>query len=1524
MEDRFIGLLAEDKPALVVGLLAILKSGNAFVPINPIFPNDRIHFILNDCNIEVLVADSANYSRALQVARESSVIRHVLCIDCITGNVTDKQTSRTGPVHLKEKEGAAQFPCYVIYTSGSTGKPKGVPITHRNLVPLLQWFCNYFQLGEHTRIMHNLSYTFDFGVFEILTTVISGGSMYMLDKKEVGDFRFYTDFIENNCINTIHTTPAFFNSIVSTGKKMLSLEIVHLGGENVTGGLVARIAELVSETCGIYNGYGPTEATINCSIHLVTPDQKKYIAQGENIPIGKPSALNRIYILDRCRRLQPIGVPGELCVAGEGLAYGYLNRPELTAERFIKNRSYRSYRTYIFYHTGDLARWLPSGNIEYLGRIDQQVKIRGYRIELGEIENRLLKSNAIKEAVVIDRQDEGRSQRYLCAYIIPREGAAGENVTVSELREFLLTELPEYMIPAYFIKLEKIPLTANGKIDRRALPRPTQDTIMPGVDYTAPADETEQKMALIWQEILGIERIGREDDFFASGGDSILATQCIARLREVFKSEISLRKMFECPTIKALAKEVASRSQEALSIKKIPRNCRIPLSFSQERLWFLQELDAGNAAYFVPRVIMIKGDLDVTLMERTFTEMIRRHEILRTVFIVNNGEVEQQILQPFYFYIPVMDWSGLGKEEQEKRVSSFIDEEGRLPFDFQHGPLLRVTLLKLKEREHLFVLTEHHLIHDGWTQGVLLNEFITIFTAYAEGREHGLPELPIQYADYAVWQRNLLKGDILEQHLAYWKEKLSGLLPVLELPADRPRPAIISGNGDLRVLTIPPSLTISLKQFSKEQGATLFMTMLAVFKVFLYRYTGVEDLCVGIGIANRRLEEMEGMLGMVINTLPLRTQAAGEISFRRYLQLVKNTCLGGYQHEDTPFGKIVEMMRPERSLSYSPLFQVLFTFMDTPGGELRLPGLELELLPTHNRSAKFDINVVVVPPPENEGEDSGEILVEWEYNTDIFDPPTAERMVSHYRRLLEEGLNQPETSITTLPMLSDTEMSQVLYEFNNTEAVYPQEKTIHQLFEEQVEGTPDSIALVGADLRVCPNCLTYRQLHEQSNQLAYLLIEKGVLVDSIVGIMMDRSVELISGILGILKAGGAYMPIDPAYPGDRINYMLKDSNAKILINKSEIRNPKSETNPNDQKINVQNKNFEIPFVLNFEALNFEFVSNFVLRASNLTPSNLAYIIYTSGTTGKPKGSLIEHRNVVRLLFNNKFQFDFTERDIWTIFHSFCFDFSVWEMYGALLLGGKAIIVPKMTARDTAEFLGLLARETVTILNQTPSAFYNLINEALNHPRAGKKLYLRYVIFGGEALTPLKLKVWQENYPKTKLINMFGITETTVHVTYKEIRNKDIELNISNIGNPIPTLGVYILDMFLKPAPVGVPGEICVGGKGVGRGYLNRVELTTGKFIENPYQPGDRLYRSGDTGRFFENGEIEYLGRIDHQVKIRGFRIELEEIRSQLLRYGEIKEAVVITGEAAGEKYLCAYIVSDAEPSITGLRTYLSG
>jgi len=1456
LADNIVGIMVEPSLEMIIGIWGILKAGGAYLPIDPDYPQERIDYMLKDTGAKIMIGR----------AEERKSGRAEFVPFCFFPASPFPRFLASNSSNL----------AYLIYTSGSTGKPKGVMVRHKNLMGYIRSFQEEFKIKETDVALQQASFTFDVFVEEVYPFLLAGGTLAVPPRYVVRDTALLVKFIAAQKITIIDCSPLLLNELngypqaIRAGKPnpLKTIRTVISGGDVLKSEYVTNLLK----TGAVYNTYGPTETTVCVSYHRLTG------MEGACIPIGTPIANYRVYILDGYRRLLPAGVVGEIVVGGVGVTAGYLNRPELTFEKF--NRSYESYKTYILYKTGDLGKWLPDGSIEFMGRKDRQVKIRGYRIEPGEIETRLLAHEDIKEVSVISI-----GEQWLCAYFTARK-----EKNIKEMREFLSRDLPAYMIPAYFVQLERMPIGPGGKIDIKALPKPGEYGLDTGVEYVLPETEIENKLVGIWQELLARERIGIMDDFFDLGGDSILVNRCIARIREEMQVEIPLRKFFQRPFIKTLAEAIEKQERQATSIKPAERLGEIPLSFAQERLWFLQELDAGNVAYFVPRVVRMKGKPDVYLLERTFTEIIRRHEILRTVFPIVDGQPVQRIQPPYRFKIPVSDWSGLEKEDREQKVSIFLKEEGRRPFDFEQGPLLRVNLLKLKEEEHLFVLTEHHLVHDGWTQGVLLNEFIRIFTAYSEGREHDLPGLAIQYADYAIWQRSYLQGERLKERLDYWQEKLSGLIPILALPGDRPRPAVMSGEGALLEFHLPFTLTGQLEEFSRENGATLFMTMLAAFKTLLYRYTGEEDLCAGTGIANRSHKEMEGMLGMVINTLPLRTHTPGELHFKQYLSHVKETCLETYQRQDTPFGKIVEALSRERSLSYNPIFQVMFSFMDTPGGDLFLPGLELRLEPTHNRSAKFDINIVVVPPPD---EHNGEILVEWEYNIDIFAAQTVERMIGHYIRLLEEVVRRPDVSISNLPMLGPEEIQRLIYEWNDTESAYPKDKTIHELFAGQVEKAPDKIALVGAVTvgPVGPVCLSYRQLNEQSGRLAGLLIEKGVLADHIIGIMMERSIDQIIGILGILKSGGAYLPIDPAYPQERIDYMLKDSGAKIMIGRAE-------------------------FV--FSSF---FLASSLPRFLASDSSNLAYLIYTSGSTGRPKGVMVGHRNVVRLVKNtNYISFEGPDRILQS--GALEFDASTFEIWGALLNSLTLYVAAKEELLDPGRLKKAIRNYGISIMWMTSPLFNQMLQADIEIFMGLNKL-----LVGGDVLSPVHIEQLRNRYPRLTVIDGYGPTENTTFSTTYLIDREHMD-NIP-IGKPISNSIAYIVDKYHNLQPIGVPGELYVGGDGVARGYLNNPELTAEKFNFNRSYRSYKtyiLYKTGDLARRLPDGNIEFLGRRDFQVKIRGFRIELEEIENLLLRHESIKEAAaMVNGEGgAEERYLIAYIVLKKEIEISVLREYLKG
>ncbi len=946
---------------------------------------------------------------------------------------------------------------------------------------------------------------------------------------------------------------------------------------------------------------------------------------------------------------------------------------------------------------------------------------------------------------------------------------------------------------------------------------------------------------------------------------------------------------------------------------------KIPTSYHQERLWFIDMFESGylyesSPTYHnIPLILDIKGPLDVRMLEQSIRGVINRHEALRTQIITEEDKPFQQVNREINFNLSVLDLNltndGNGKG-YEAAVFSAIEEANR-SFLLHKDPLIRGKLIRFEQQRFILVVTIHYILADRYSIGILAEEILLYYKGYLKEKTPQLPDLSIHYADFSQWQREL-PVKLMESLLGYWKIKLSGKLQVLELPTDRPRALAHTFQSKRQSIAFSKDLSDRIRAYGKQQGVGNFVTLLAAFKVLLHRYTGHEEIVVGTSVANRNQPDLERVIGPIANLLVLRSDFSTTPSFRRFASQLLKTVDDAYKYQLMPFDKLVSELNPDKDMSRTALFDVLFKYEDTPLYIPPVDGLEISVVETNLGWGKYDLDILV----QNEGETFSGILV---YNSDYYNDSTISRMIQHYMRLLDGILEEPERQISTFSLLTDQEQHQLLVEWNQSQIDYPKDKTIHEIFEEQVARTPNNIAVVGRGYRVQdtqnieavgannvrPEAktgeqqLSFKELNEKANQLARMLREKGVKPGSIVGLLMDRSFEMIIGIIGILKAGGAYLPMDPDYPEERIKFMQEDSSARILVSEG-----------------IE--------VIDLNQLTDSPTHRLPHSITQPGPSNLAYIIYTSGTTGKPKGSMIEHRNVVRLMFNDRNLFDFNSRDVWTMFHSYCFDFSVWEMYGALLYGGKLIVIPKAVSRDPGNYLKILKAQGVSVLNQTPSSFYNLAS--IEVPMPGKELRIRYIIFGGEALNPVHLKGWEHKYPETRLVNMFGITETTVHVTYKEITGQEIELNISNIGRPIPTLGTYVMDCHLNLLPIGVPGELYVGGEGVGRGYLCRSELTGKKFIENPYKKEERIFKSGDLVKVLENGDMEYLGRIDNQVKIRGFRIELGEIESRLQTHPEIIDAAVLAreeGEEGGDKCLCAYIVSNNQLSLSDLREYLA-
>ncbi|HEX9936858.1 MAG TPA: amino acid adenylation domain-containing protein, partial [Longimicrobium sp.] len=994
--------------------------------------------------------------------------------------------------------------------------------------------------------------------------------------------------------------------------------------------------------------------------------------------------------------------------------------------------------------------------------------------------------------------------------------------------------------------------------------------------------------------------LGVHDEFFELGGHSLLATRVVSSVREVFGVELPLRALFEGPTVAEMAERVEEVRRAGLPVLPpvVPteRTDVLPLSFAQERLWFLDRLRPGEISYNLPFALRLRGALDVAALERSLGEIVRRHDALRTVFRERDGS-PVQVIAPFDgFRLTRIDLSHLPEETREAEVQRELVAEGGAarPFDLSAGPLFRVSLLRLAAEEHVLLISQHHIVSDGWSMGALYRELAALYAAYREGRESPLSELAVQYADYAVWQREQVEGRVLERQLAYWRERLAGAPELLELPTDHPRPPVQTYRGATVPVEVSPELLERLQALGRGEGATLYMTLLGAFQVLLSKYSGSDDIVVGTPIAGRTRREVEELIGFFVNTLVLRTDLAGDPSFREVLRRAREVTLGAYEHQEVPFERLVAELQPERSLSHTPLFQVILTLQTAGGGIDALPGLAVSLVEAERVSAKFDLSLELTPT--SRGLRGG-----LTYPTDLFERSTIDRMLGHLSRVLEQVAADADVRLSELELLGPAERALVLDAWNRTEAEYPADRCIHQLFEAQAARTPDGVAATCEG-----DSLTYRELNEAANRLAHHLIRRGVGPEVRVGLCLERSLEMVVAILAVLKAGGAYVPLDPSYPADRLAFTLSDAGVPVVLVQESVR-------------------AILPAVDGVEIVSMDDVSGQLAAESaenpesGAGPDSLAYVIYTSGSTGTPKGALIEHRNVAPLFSATDAWFGFGPGDVWTLFHSCAFDFSVWEIWGALLYGGRVVVVPFDVSRDPEAFHALVQREGVTVLNQTPSAFRQFIRADAER---GGDLALRVVVFGGEALEPASLREWVERRgaDTPRLVNMYGITETTVHVTFRPLSREDVFGGSgSPIGVRIPDLHLYVLDPARRPVPIGVPGELYVGGGGVARGYLNRPELTAQRFVENPFGAG-KLYRTGDRVRWLADGTLDYMGRLDEQVKIRGFRIELGEIEAALLGHAGVRECAVLVRDDAGDRRVVAYVVGDAEAE--ALRAHL--
>ncbi|KUG32650.1 non-ribosomal peptide synthetase [Pseudomonas aeruginosa] len=1479
--DVPVGLALERSLDMLVGLLAILKAGGAYLPLDPAAPEERLAHILDDSGVRLLLTQGHLLER---LPRQAGV--EVLAID---GLVLDGY-AESDPLPTLSADNLA----YVIYTSGSTGKPKGTLLTHRNALRLFSATEAWFGFDERDVWTLFHSYAFDFSVWEIFGALLYGGRLVIVPQWVS---RSPEDFYRLLCregVTVLNQTPSAFKQLMAVAcsadmaTQQPALRYVIFGGEALDlQSLRPWFQRFGDRQPQLVNMYGITETTVHVTYR---PVSEADLEGGLVSPIGGTIPDLSWYILDRDLNPVPRGAVGELYIGRAGLARGYLRRPGLSATRFVPN-PFPGGAGERLYRTGDLARFQADGNIEYIGRIDHQVKVRGFRIELGEIEAALAGLAGVRDAVVLAHDGVGGTQ--LVGYVVADSAEDAERLRES-LRESLKRHLPDYMVPAHLMLLERMPLTVNGKLDRQALPQP--DASLSQQAYRAPGSELEQRIAAIWSEILGVERVGLDDNFFELGGHSLLATRVISRVRQEQQLDASLKALFERPVLEAFAQGLERTTDAVSTIPLADRQQPLALSFAQERQWFLWQLEPESAAYHIPSALRLRGRLDVDALQRSFDSLVARHETLRTRFRLEGGRSYQQVQPAVSVSI---EREQFGEEGLIERIQAIVVQ----PFDLERGPLLRVNLLQLAEDDHVLVLVQHHIVSDGWSMQVMVEELVQLYAAYSQGLDVVLPALPIQYADYALWQRSWMEAGEKERQLAYWTGLLGGEQPVLELPFDRPRPARQSHRGAQLGFELSRELVEAVRALAQREGASSFMLLLASFQALLYRYSGQADIRVGVPIANRNRVETERLIGFFVNTQVLKADLDGRMGFDELLAQARQRALEAQAHQDLPFEQLVEALQPERNASHNPLFQVLFNHQSeirsvTP--EVQLEDLRLEGLAWDGQTAQFDLTLDIQ-------EDENGIWASFDYATDLFDASTVERLAGHWRNLLRGIVANPRQRLGELPLLDAPERRQTLSEWNPAQRECAVQGTLQQRFEEQARQRPQAVALILDEQR-----LSYGELNARANRLAHCLIARGVGADVPVGLALERSLDMLVGLLAILKAGGAYLPLDPAAPEERLAHILDDSGVRLLLTQGHL----LERLPRQAGVEV----------LAIDGLVLDgYAESDPLPT--LSADNLAYVIYTSGSTGKPKGTLLTHRNALRLFSATEAWFGFDERDVWTLFHSYAFDFSVWEIFGALLYGGRLVIVPQWVSRSPEDFYRLLCREGVTVLNQTPSAFKQLMAVACSADMATQQPALRYVIFGGEALDLQSLRPWFQRFGdrQPQLVNMYGITETTVHVTYRPVSEADLKGGlVSPIGGTIPDLSWYILDRDLNPVPRGAVGELYIGRAGLARGYLRRPGLSATRFVPNPFPggAGERLYRTGDLARFQADGNIEYIGRIDHQVKVRGFRIELGEIEAALAGLAGVRDAVVLAHDGVGGTQLVGYVVADSAEDAERLRESL--